>query len=84
MNWLNELHEEEDFEKRPIEEWATEENLEIKGFDYSRAASFYPLIYNRRFNKFKEEGYAFLEDVMDHAEPSFGYSVLALCQFPGH
>jgi len=77
MNWLNELHEEEDFEKRPIEEWATEENLEIKGFDYSRAASFYPLIYNRRFNKFKEEGYAFLEDVMDHAEPSFGYSVLA-------
>ena len=77
MKWLNELHERKDSEKRPIEEWATEKNLKIKGFDYSRAASFYPLIYHRRFHKFKDQGYAFLENTMDHAEPSFGYSVLA-------
>ena len=74
--WLDDLHEEKE-PGRPIEEWATEKNLGIKGFDYSRAASFYPLIYHRRFHKFKEEGYAFLEDAMDYAEPSFGYSVLA-------
>src|SRR6266567_1104121 len=77
MKWLSELHERKDSENRPIEEWATEKNLEIKGFDYSRAASFYPLIYHRRFHKFKDQGYAFLENAMDHAEPSFGYSVLA-------
>jgi tetratricopeptide (TPR) repeat protein len=76
LQWLNELHTAEDFENRPIEEWATEKNLKIKNFNLSRAASFYPLIYRRRF-KDAEEGYAFLEKTVDHAEPSFGYSVLA-------
>jgi tetratricopeptide (TPR) repeat protein len=75
--WLKEIHKLEDFEKLPIEEWATAENLGIPGFEFSRAASFYPWIYQRRFRDYKEQGYAFLEKVMDHAEPSFGYSVLA-------
>jgi tetratricopeptide (TPR) repeat protein len=76
MTWLTDLRDDKE-PGRPIEEWATEKNLEIKGFDYSRAASFYPLIYHRRFHKFKDQGYAFLEKAMDHEEPSFGYSVLA-------
>jgi tetratricopeptide (TPR) repeat protein len=75
--WLKEIHKMEDFEKRSIEEWATAENLGIPGFDFTHAASFYPWIYQRRFRDYKEHGYAFLEKVMAHAEPSFGYSVLA-------
>jgi tetratricopeptide (TPR) repeat protein len=76
LQWLDELHTAEDFENRPIEEWVTAKNLKIKDFNFSRAASFYPLMYRRRF-KDEEEGYAFLEKTMEHAEPSFGYSVLA-------
>jgi tetratricopeptide (TPR) repeat protein len=75
--WLGELHKQEDFEKGPIEKWATSERLEIPRFEYSRAANFYPWVYHRRFRDYKEEGYAFLEKAMEKAEPSFGYSVLA-------
>jgi tetratricopeptide (TPR) repeat protein len=76
-DWLKELHELEDSDNLSIEEWATAANLGITGFNYSRAENFYPWIYQRRFGDYKEQGYAFLENVMDHAEPSFGYSVLA-------
>lgn len=75
--WLKEIHKLEDFDKLPIEAWATAENLGIPGFEFWRAANFYPWIYQRRFRDHKEQGYAFLEKVMDSAEPSFGYSVLA-------
>jgi tetratricopeptide (TPR) repeat protein len=75
--WLNELHELEDFQGKSIDEWASAETLGIKAFEYAQAADFYPWIYQRRFRDYKEQGYAFLENVMDHAEPSFGYSVLA-------
>ena len=77
VQWLTELHRREDFNRLHIDEWATAENLGIPGFEYARAANFYPWIYQRRFRDFKEQGYAFLEKTMDHAEPSFGYSVLA-------
>ncbi len=75
--WLTELHELEDFDGLSLEQWATPENLGIPGFEFARAATFYPWIYQRRFRDYKEQGYAFLENAMDHAEPSFGYSVLA-------
>jgi NAD-dependent SIR2 family protein deacetylase len=77
MQWLKELHEMEDFDSLPIEKWATDTNLGIKGFDFKKAANFYPFIYQRRFRDFREQGYAFLEDAMQEAEPSYGYSVLA-------
>jgi Tfp pilus assembly protein PilF len=77
MQWLEELHEMEDFNNLPIEKWATAANLGIKGFDFKKAANFYPFIYQRRFRDFREQGYAFLEDAMEEAEPSYGYSVLA-------
>jgi hypothetical protein len=77
MQWLNELHEMEDFDNLPIEQWATAAKLGIKGFDFKKAANFYPFIYQRRFRDFREQGYAFLEDAMQAAEPSYGYSVLA-------
>src|SRR5262245_33102856 len=75
--WLEEVHRLEDFDNLSVEEWATAAKLGIPGFQYSRAANFYPWIYHRRFRDYKEQGYAFLENAMDHAEPSFGYSVLA-------
>lgn len=75
--WLKEIHKMEDFESLPLEKWATADNLGIPGFEFSRAANFYPWIYQQRFRDDNEEGYAFLETVMAHAEPSFGYSVLA-------
>jgi tetratricopeptide (TPR) repeat protein len=77
MQWLKELHEMEDFNNLPIEKWATAANLGIKGFDFKKAANFYPFIYQRRFRDFREQGYAFLEDAMQEAEPSYGYCVLA-------
>jgi len=77
LQWLSELHKREDFNRLAIEEWATADNLGIPGFAYPSAANFYPWIYQRRFRDYKEQGYAFLEKTMDHAEPSFGYSVLA-------
>ena len=77
MQWLKELHEREDFNDLPFEKWATAASLGIKSFDFKNAASFYLFIYQRRFRDFKEQGYAFLEDVMAGIEPSYGYSVLA-------
>jgi len=75
--WLQELHELEDHKSLPIEEWATADTLGIRGFEYKRAETFYPWVYQRRFRDYKEQGYAFLEKVMERAEPSFGYSILA-------
>ncbi|HMD67269.1 MAG TPA: hypothetical protein VKF42_00225, partial [Chitinivibrionales bacterium] len=77
MQWLKELHEMEDFHDQPLEKWATEENLGIKGFNFEKYANYYPWIYQRRFHDDPDSGYAFLEKVMDIAEPSYGYSVLA-------
>lgn len=73
--WLEEVHQLEGH--GPLEEWATAENLGIEGFDLKEAARFYPQIFVRRFGEDPEEGYAYLEQEMREAEPSFGYSVLA-------
>jgi Tfp pilus assembly protein PilF len=75
--WLAEMHEMEDGGRTPVAQWATAAALNIAGFAYDRAANFYPQLYQRRFRDYPDQGYAFLEKVMDKAEPSFGYSVLA-------
>src|ERR1043165_1854656 len=77
MQWLKELHAKEDFAHVSLEEWATTKNLGIKDFNFKDSANFYPFIYQRRFRDYKELGYAFLENLMDKAEPSYGYSILA-------
>jgi tetratricopeptide (TPR) repeat protein len=77
LQWLKELHEMEDLKGRSLKDWATADNLGIKNFDFEKAANFYPWVYWRRYRKFREEGYAFLENAMEAAEPSYGYSVLA-------
>ncbi len=75
--WLNELHKLLCYDERPVDEWATADNLEISGFEFARAAEFYPQVFLRRFRGDRDQGYAYLEYVMERAEPSYGYSVLA-------
>jgi protein O-mannosyl-transferase len=75
--WLSELHERLAEQEQPLETWATAENLGIKGFDYAKAASFYPRVYERRYSDHPEEGFACLEELMAGKEPSPGYSILA-------
>ena len=77
IDWLKDLHELEDHQKLPLEKWATEQKLDIPGFKFENAASFYPWIYWRRYRDDKEAGYAFLEKIMVGVEPKFGYLVLA-------
>jgi tetratricopeptide (TPR) repeat protein len=91
--WLRELHTLICCDGKTLEVWATEENLGIDQFNFKKAASFYPRVYERRFRDFPDQGYAYLENVMsgfskewrdgqliDTAkpiEPSPGYSILA-------
>lgn len=77
LRWLEELHEMEYGESGSLENWATPANLGIKSFEFAKAANFYPWVYWRRYRRFRELGYAFLEKEMENAEPSYGYSVLA-------
>ncbi len=58
-------------------EWASAESLGIEAFDSSDPAASYADLYQRTFGGDPERGFAYLEDRMSDAEPSFGYSVLA-------
>src|SRR5262245_4310568 len=73
--WLTELHTRECLNGKSIEEWATEENLGIRDFRYANATAHYPHIFERRFRKHADEGYACLEDLMSGRDPSPGYSI---------
>lgn len=75
--WLRELHVRENGSQKSLEEWATAENLGIAGFEYDKASSFYPHVFERRFSDDPEVGYAFLENELSNKDPSYGYSVLA-------
>ncbi len=77
--WLSELHRQLDPDhwERPLHDWATTEHLGIPGFDFQRASEFYSQVFQRRFSRDLEQGYAALEYAMKDAEPGVGYSVLA-------
>jgi protein O-mannosyl-transferase len=62
--WLKDLHLRHCNDGKKLEEWATEETLGIPKFKYENAPEFYPQIYDRRFDKYPTEGYAYLEHVM--------------------
>ena len=51
MTWLRELQRQLDphYERRAVEHWATAEALHIPGFEFARAAEFYPDIFEMRF-----------------------------------
>jgi tetratricopeptide (TPR) repeat protein len=77
QKWLAELRLRHDASSASLEAWATENNLDIQGFDYASAASFYPQVFDRRFEGYPAEGYAALEKTMEKKRPSVGYAVLA-------
>lgn len=76
--WLGEMYKfDPEARELPISQWATAETLGIKDFSWEMRPAFYSEVYERRFGDDPEKGYAFLENLMADAEPSFGYSVLA-------
>jgi protein O-mannosyl-transferase len=75
-NWLKELYLRVGTDK-PLDVWATPDNLNIPGVTYQKRATFYPMVYQSRFRDHPDEGYAYLESVMSGKDPSPGYSILA-------
>ncbi len=71
--WLAELP--EMYEDEELEKWKEEKG--IKGLGEGEAAKYYPQIYEKRFSIDSQEGYFYLEEIIEGKEPSFGYSVLA-------
>lgn len=55
-----------------IRQWS-----ELIGLNDNNLAEKYSAIYEKRFELDPDEGYSFLEKIMDSIEPSWGYSVLA-------
>ena len=72
--WLGEMQQlaEELGEENIHKQW-----LEVNEITPENSAQHYSLIYQKRFELFKREGFAFLEKLMEKVEPSCGYSVLA-------
>ena len=75
--WLAELHQKLCHDGQSVEDWASAETLGIAGFDVKNIATFYPQLFYRCFAADPDSGYYALEQVMDRAEPSLGYALLA-------
>ena len=67
--WIDDL--EKLFNEEEINTW-----LKKRGFAGKDLAEFYPEIYGKRFEIDPQEGYYYLEKIMEGKEPSCGYSVL--------
>ena len=68
--WMKEL--EVIYEPEELAEW-----FETEKIDKNDAAAHYSKIFEKRFDLDKQNGYAFLEKLMQGKEPSCGYSILA-------
>ncbi|MFC1492727.1 tetratricopeptide repeat protein [candidate division KSB1 bacterium] len=68
--WLKDLAEK--LEPKELEEWKKTESI-----SENDPASNYSEIYRKRFEDRKEDGYGYLDKIMDGIEPSCGYSILA-------
>ncbi len=79
LRWLDELQRRLDpqYEINDLAQWATAENLDIPGFEFAKAAAFYPEVFNRRFRDDPHEGYAYLSDITEDKTPNIGYLILA-------
>ena len=79
LRWLDELQRRLDsqYETNDLARWATAENLDIPGFEFAKAAAFYPEVFNRRFRDDPHEGYAYLSDITEDKTPNIGYLILA-------
>lgn len=71
-DWIIELKELWKADPDAYKQWLIEENV-----DEENPAPHYSKIFDKRFELGRSDGFAFLQDIMEKAEPSFGYSVLA-------
>ena len=69
--WYTEIK--EDISKKELDEWKNK----IKDFNEKKLAESYTKIFEKRFEGNYEEGYQELQEYMDKARPSVGYSFLA-------
>lgn len=67
--WIDEL---KTSDEQDLNQWLIEKNIVDENY-----ACHYSDIFDKRFELSKKNGFAFLEKIMDNAEPSCGYSVLA-------
>ncbi|MFQ2252848.1 tetratricopeptide repeat protein [Aeromonas hydrophila] len=75
--WLEDIHLRESLKTgEKIETWASQK-LGAKEFQLHDAATYYAKIFELRFGCDPQSGYAALEAVMEKAEPSIGYAILA-------
>lgn len=75
--WLEEIHMRQCLDpEESINDWASKIFNEPL-FNLTNAAVFYSKIFELRFGGDPQSGYAALEEKMDAAEPSLGYSILA-------
>lgn len=74
-NWLREMHRRECRDGSDIDTWV--QTLGIEGLTLQTAAEHYPRVFERRFRRDREAGYAALELAMEGKSPSLGYSLLA-------
>jgi len=81
QKWLDELHER--YEEAELEQWALglsnhgQQKKVLEWLKKGNAARYYPQIYDKRFGIESDEGYGYLEKIMEGMEPSVGYSMLA-------
>ena len=68
--WLREIK--ETIDESGFKEWVEQEEI-----NESLPAEFYGEILAKRFEASRQEGYDYLEKIMENAEPSVGYSFLA-------
>ncbi|MES2654999.1 MAG: hypothetical protein V4620_05380 [Bacteroidota bacterium] len=69
-DWLEDIKENET--KDDFDKWVKENKIDVK-----HIGNHYGVIYKKRFSLDEQSGYDILNKVMEHAKPSFGYSVLA-------
>lgn len=78
QGWLKESYRRKclNQDQESLEVWAAKA-LDFPDFKLDQVAMHYPKIFELRFSQDQAAGYAALESMMETAEPSLGYSVLA-------
>lgn len=72
--WLQESYRRNDFSGQSLADWSKQQFG--TDFDCERAGERYSDIYDLRFGRDRNDGYAHLETLMEGREPSIGYSYL--------
>lgn len=75
--WLEELHARCCLDGATFKDWVASGGSGISGLTMETIAQQYPKIFEKRFGRDPECGFAALEQLMDRAEPNLGYSLLA-------